>query len=143
VSGWGMQWLIVTVGDYLGRTYLPQISFLLVTSAPRILVLSLSRSLFVPLFLLCNISPSSTSPKPYINSDTLYFLILLSFGTTNGYISSLSMITASSPALNPRIVEEEKDVAGTLAAFCLVAGLAGGSLCSFGVTWLVSGSIFG
>lgn len=53
------------------------------------------------------------------------------------------MILASSPALNPALAEEEKDVAGTLAAFCLVAGLAGGSVCSFGVNWLVRGNAFG
>lgn len=41
------------------------------------------------------------------------------------------MILASAPALNTAIAEEEKDVAGTLAAFCLVAGLAGGSIASF------------
>jgi equilibrative nucleoside transporter 1/2/3 len=45
------------------------------------------------------------------------------------------MITASTPALNGAIGEDEKDVAGSLAAFCLVAGLAGGSLASFGVAW--------
>ncbi len=53
------------------------------------------------------------------------------------------MILASSPSLNHSIAEDEKDVAGTLAAFCLVAGLAGGSVCSFGVNWLVRGSAFG
>lgn len=53
------------------------------------------------------------------------------------------MILASSPPLNPRIEEEEKDVAGTVAAFCLVAGLAGGSLLSFGVNYLVHGSVLG
>ena len=51
------------------------------------------------------------------------------------------MILASSPGLNARITDEEKDVAGTLAAFCLVAGLAGGSICSFGVNKLVTGSL--
>jgi equilibrative nucleoside transporter 1/2/3 len=53
------------------------------------------------------------------------------------------MILASSPALNPRIADEEKDIAGTLAAFCLVAGLAAGSICSFGASWLVSGNALG
>ena len=53
------------------------------------------------------------------------------------------MILASSPTLNPRIADEEKDVAGTLAAFCLVAGLAGGSISSFGVNWLVRGNALG
>jgi equilibrative nucleoside transporter 1/2/3 len=53
------------------------------------------------------------------------------------------MILASSPTLNPKISDEEKDIAGTLAAFCLVAGLAGGSICSFGVNWLVGGNVMG
>ena len=57
----------------------------------------------------------------------------------SSYISSLSMILASSPSLNEVIEGDEKDVAGTLAAFCLVAGLAGGSLCSFGMNWWVRG----
>jgi equilibrative nucleoside transporter 1/2/3 len=80
------------------------------------------------------------SSAPIINSDTIYLLILLGFGLTNGGISSLSMILASSPTLNSEINDEEKDVAGTLAAFCLVAGLAGGSVLSFGVTRLVGGT---
>lgn len=50
------------------------------------------------------------------------------------------MILASSPGLNPRIEDGEKDVAGTLAAFCLVTGLAVGSVASFGVNWVVRGS---
>ncbi len=49
------------------------------------------------------------------------------------------MIVSSSPALNPAIEEEEKDIAGSLAATSLVAGLAGGSLASFVVRWLMTG----
>jgi equilibrative nucleoside transporter 1/2/3 len=53
------------------------------------------------------------------------------------------MMFASSPELNPAITEDEKDIAGTLAAFSLVSGLAIGSLCSFGVSHAISGSYFG
>jgi equilibrative nucleoside transporter 1/2/3 len=53
------------------------------------------------------------------------------------------MITASSPQLNPAISEDEKDIAGTLAAFSLVSGLALGSLASFAVNYFINGSIFG
>jgi equilibrative nucleoside transporter 1/2/3 len=53
------------------------------------------------------------------------------------------MIHASSPALNPAISEDEKDIAGTLAAFSLVSGLAVGSLCSFAVNYIINGNIFG
>ena len=52
------------------------------------------------------------------------------------------MIVASSPALNPNISDSEKDVAGTLAAFCLVGGLLGGSLMSFAVNWMARGNPF-
>jgi equilibrative nucleoside transporter 1/2/3 len=53
------------------------------------------------------------------------------------------MIYASSPAHNPAISEDEKDIAGTLAAFSLVSGLTLGSLCSFAVNYYINGSIFG
>jgi solute carrier family 29 (equilibrative nucleoside transporter), member 1/2/3 len=49
------------------------------------------------------------------------------------------MIVSSSPVLNPRIKDSEKDIAGTLAAFCLVAGLAMGSIASFAVRGLMRG----
>lgn len=55
-------------------------------------------------------------------------------------ISTLCMMHASTPALNPNITEDEKDVAGTLAAFCLVLGLAIGSVCSIGVSSIISSS---
>ncbi|WWD15728.1 hypothetical protein CI109_100150 [Kwoniella shandongensis] len=133
-----LHFLIFNIGDYLGRTYLPSISFLLLTSHSHILLASFARTLFVPLLFACNVTPRSIDSVPVINSDLAYFGIILFFGITNGYIGSLCMIVASSPALNPKLEEDEKDVAGTLASFCLVAGLAGGSLSSFAVTWAVN-----
>lgn len=131
------------VGDYLGRTYIPRLPNCLPSSQNTVLALSFSRTFLIPLFLLCNVNPDPTSPvhsTPWINSDLAYFTVLLVFGLTNGWISSLCMILASNPVLNPRIQEGEKDVAGTLAAFCLVSGLAAGSVASFGVNWIVRGS---
>jgi equilibrative nucleoside transporter 1/2/3 len=83
------QWLFrflhcadITVGDYLGRTYLPSIPSLLITSPPRVLLMSLSRIIFVPLFLACNVS---TRPgMGWISSDLVYLVILLAFGASNG-----------------------------------------------------------
>ncbi|KAK8869994.1 hypothetical protein IAR55_000564 [Kwoniella newhampshirensis] len=133
-----LHFLIFNIGDYLGRTYLPSISFLRITSPPRILLASLARTLFIPLLFACNVSPRPVTSVPLINSDLLYFGIILLFGLSNGYIGSLCMIVASSPTLNPKLEEDERDVAGTLASFCLVTGLAGGSLCSFAVTWAIN-----
>jgi len=63
-------------------------------------------------------------------------LILLAFGWSNGYVSSLGMIASASVEHNPRLKgrREDVDVAATVASFCLVAGLAVGSLISFAVT---------
>jgi equilibrative nucleoside transporter 1/2/3 len=79
------------VGDYLGRTYLPAIPLLLITNSRHVLCLSLARTLWIPLFLLCNVAPTSTSSPPLLNSDTVYFFILLGFGVTNGYVVPLSL----------------------------------------------------
>jgi equilibrative nucleoside transporter 1/2/3 len=78
--------LTPVVGDFVGRTYLPAIPSLLITNPRRVLALSLARTLFVPLFLACNVavSPATTGSKPLLNSDTAYFLILIAFGLTNG-----------------------------------------------------------
>ena len=118
----------------MGRTYLPLLPSLLVTSHPRVLLLALLRIIFIPLFISCNLSTSPAAPL--IRSDLLYFGICLLCGLSNGYIGSLCMIVASTPGLNPRITEEEKDYAGTLGAFFLVGGLSLGSMASFGVAKL-------
>lgn len=139
-----LHFLLFNIGDYIGRTYAPAIPALFITAQRRILLLSLARTLFIPVFLACNVVTAATSGadrSPLIESDVAYFAILLLFGITNGWTSSLCMITASSPALNPGVEESEKDVAGTMAGFCLVAGLAGGSVASFGVNWFVRGSL--
>ncbi|WWC61367.1 uncharacterized protein I303_103948 [Kwoniella dejecticola CBS 10117] len=130
-----LHFLLFNIGDYCGRTYLPSIQAIFTTSPPRILLLSLSRTLFIPLLFLCNTTPRTTTPV--FDSDLIYLLIILSLGMTNGYIGSMCMIVASSPELNKRIEDNERDVAGTLASFCLVAGLAGGSAASFLVTYLI------
>ena len=75
-----IHFLVFNVGDYAGRTYLP--SMAPVTSHPRIILMSIFRTVFIPIFLACNVTPRTSSPL--INSDTAYFLILLLFGLTNG-----------------------------------------------------------
>jgi equilibrative nucleoside transporter 1/2/3 len=77
--------LMIIAGDYIGRTYIPSISSLLFTSHPQILLMSVSRILFIPLFLACNLSTSIGTP--YINSDLIYLVLLILFGITNGYVS--------------------------------------------------------
>ena len=134
-----IHFLIFNVGDLVGR-YLPMVHRVQIWSSRSHVYMALSRTLFIPLFLLCNIQrPSSltvpVSGGPVINSDALFFLILLFFGITNGYIGSLVMMAAPSREHNPRLKYRPEDVetAATIAQFCLVGGLAVGSFMSFGV----------
>lgn len=130
-----VHFLVFNIGDFLGR-YLCSIPRLLIWSARRLLSLSLARTLFIPVFLMCNIQRGpSTGTSGFISSDILYMLILLVFGITNGYLSSLFMMSAPSVEHNPylRGRVEDVDVAATVASFFLIGGLVIGSFASFGV----------
>jgi solute carrier family 29 (equilibrative nucleoside transporter), member 1/2/3 len=67
--------------------------------------------------------------------------ILLLFGTSNGYVSSLCMMAAPSLEFNRRLGgrREDVDIAATVASFCLVGGLAIGSIASFAVRAAICG----
>lgn len=132
-----VHFLVFNVGDFFGR-YICSFPRLIIWSAKRLLTLSLTRTLFIPVFLMCNIQRSSASPaasSAVVSSDILYMVILLAFGLSNGYVSSLCMMSAPSVTHNPRLKGriEDVDVAATVASFCLVGGLAVGSFMSFGV----------
>ncbi|EGO01624.1 hypothetical protein SERLA73DRAFT_177038 [Serpula lacrymans var. lacrymans S7.3] len=127
--------LIFNIGDFAGR-YICSFPRLIIWSARRQVTLAALRTLFIPLFLMCNVQGQSSTNviTPIITSDILYMLILCMFGVTNGYVSSISMIAAPSLEHNPRLKgREDVDVAATVANFCLTAGLAVGSVASFAV----------
>lgn len=131
-----IHFLMFNVGDFAGRT-ICSFPRLHVWSAHRLLTLSLLRTLFIPLFLMCNVQwgSSSSSAGPVISSDVMFMLIVLFFGLSNGYVSSMCMMAAPSITHNPRLKgrTEDVDVAATVASFCLVGGLAVGSMLSFAV----------
>ncbi|KIY71807.1 hypothetical protein CYLTODRAFT_368694 [Cylindrobasidium torrendii FP15055 ss-10] len=136
-----IHFFVFGVGDLAGRSICSYRQFQ-VWDAKRLLVLSLARTLFIPLFLLCNVQrPSATDSAytPIINSDWAFMFILFVFALTNGQVSSMCMMAAPSLEHNPRLKgnKEDIDVAATVASFCLVVGLALGSLSSFAVRWLV------
>ena len=103
--------------------------------------MALLRTLFVPLFMLCNVDQATgTAVSPIIGSDVLFMIILLAMGYTNGYVATLAMLAVSSLEHNPRLqgIREDVDVAATLGGAFLNLGLALGSLSSFGVQALIS-----
>jgi len=137
-----IHFLVFNIGDLIGR-YACSFPKLVVWSANRLLLLSLARTLFVPLFLICNVQRGSTTAvyHPIIDSDWLFMIILCLFGWSNGYVSTLCLMSAPSLEHNPRLRgrAEDVDVAATVATFCSVAGLAVGSMFSFAVAAMICG----
>ncbi|KAG6833854.1 hypothetical protein H0H87_011788 [Tephrocybe sp. NHM501043] len=137
-----IHFLVFNIGDFLGR-YVCSVPSLIIWSAKWLTALSFSRTLFIPIFLMCNIQrPSTEFPTPpIINSDFLFMLILFALGASNGYVSSLCMMSAPSLNHNPRLKgrKEDVDVAATVASFALVGGLALGSVASFAVRAAICG----
>jgi len=135
-----LHFVVYNVGDWFGR-YLCGIPRLLIWCARRLLILSLLRTLFIPLFLACNLQHDASSPStpPIINSDLLFMLLLFAFGVSNGYVSSMGLIAAPSLEHNPRLKgrKEDVDIAAPIASFCLVGGLVIGSILSFIVRAIV------
>ena len=109
------------LGDLLGRIVCgwPQFT----TKNPTVLViLSMARILFIPLYFMCNIRGQGA----VIESDFFYWLVQLVFGFTNGWIGSNCMMAAPS-----FVNEDEVEPSGGFMGFCLVVGLACGSVLSF------------
>ncbi|KAF3906343.1 hypothetical protein ABW20_dc0103932 [Dactylellina cionopaga] len=108
-------------GDLLGRVIcgFP----MLACRNPTILAIAATvRVVYLPLYLLCNIKGAGAR----VDSDFFYELVQFTFGLTNGYIGSNTMMTA------PTLVNEDEIAAsGGFMGLCLVAGLAAGSTASF------------
>ena len=149
--------LVCSGGDFLGRTlptFLP-----LISSQPSLLSLALLRIAFIPFFLLTS-SASSTVPDgifllglgllgisngfvafvPSPSSLPRFFPSFFRSHQANAssftrlsLFSTNALILSSSPALNPNIEPEEREVASVVAIFILVGGLVGGSAASFGL----------
>jgi len=76
---------------------------------------------------------------PVINSDSIFMFILFLFGWSNGYVSSLCMMSAPSLEHNAQLEGriEDVDVAPTIANFFLVGGLVIGSIASFAIKGVI------
>lgn len=84
----------------------------------------LSRVLFLPLLMMCNVPDS----KLYVlfRHDAGFVLLMALFSFTNGYLASLCMAYA------PQFVRsKDAETAGSLMTFFLVLGLASGASLSF------------
>ena len=100
--------------------------------SPRwLLGLTLLRSVFVPLFMMCNVVPSSgASPpaSPPLASDAWPLLVMAAFSLSNGWLTSCALMHAPE-AVPP----SERGRAGSLMICFLNGGLFVGSALSFAV----------
>ncbi|XP_043818638.1 equilibrative nucleoside transporter 1 isoform X1 [Dromiciops gliroides] len=113
------------VFDWAGRSLTTLYMWPKKDSQWQLPALVLSRILFVPLFMLCNVHPRNNLPVIF-HHDAWFIIFMIFFAFSNGYLASLCM------CFGPKKVKpSEAETAGTIMAFFLSLGLALGALLSF------------
>ncbi|XP_071779612.1 equilibrative nucleoside transporter 2-like [Centroberyx gerrardi] len=122
--------LIFNMCDWFGRTITSWIQWPRKESRlfPALVV---SRIVFVPLLMLCNVQSRSFLPV-YFPHDVAFAVIMMLFSLSSGYFVCLSMSYA------PQLVEpKDAETAGALMTFFLSLGLSIGAALSFPLRALV------
>ncbi|KAI9037899.1 nucleoside transmembrane transporter FUN26 [Aspergillus affinis] len=121
-----LAFLFWNIGDLAGRMAVLIPSLSLAHRPWSLFLLSLSRIIFIPLYLLCNIRGRGAA----VPSDFFYLgVVQLLFGVSNGYLGSCCMMGAGH-----WVEEDEREPTGGFMGLMLVGGLTVGSLLSFGVS---------
>ncbi|XP_034712688.1 equilibrative nucleoside transporter 2 [Etheostoma cragini] len=122
--------LIFNINDWFGRTITTLIRWPRKESRlfPALVV---SRVVFIPLLMLCNVQSRSYLPV-YFGHDAAFSVIMSLFSLSSGYFVCLSMSYA------PQLVEpKDAETAGALMTFFLALGLSIGAALSFPLRALV------
>uniref|UniRef100_UPI0037E88B15 equilibrative nucleoside transporter 2-like isoform X2 n=1 Tax=Semicossyphus pulcher TaxID=241346 RepID=UPI0037E88B15 len=116
--------LIFNINDWLGRTITTWLQW--PSKESRLFpALVVSRIVFVPLLMLCNVQSRSNLPV-YFPHDAAFTVIMVLFSLSSGYFVCLSMSYA------PQMVEsKDAETAGALMTFFLALGLSIGAAISF------------
>uniref|UniRef100_A0A3B3BM74 Solute carrier family 29 member 1b n=1 Tax=Oryzias melastigma TaxID=30732 RepID=A0A3B3BM74_ORYME len=85
----------------------------------------LCRTLFIPLFMLCNVEPRFHLPV-FFHHDGFFIVFMILFAFSNGYLASLCMCYGPK-----KVLPHEAETAGAIMAFFLSLGLALGAVSSF------------
>lgn len=144
-----LHFFLFNLSDLLGRTLPSVVPAALIRKAKALFSLSLLRSLFVPLFMSCNVVSTSQRTGPISkvtngvqpdgwlaglmqSSDAPFFGLMLLLGFSNGLVSTCIMISGPSRSklVNAKGASEGP-LAATLLSFWLCVGLAIGSGLSF------------
>ncbi|KAM3857341.1 equilibrative nucleoside transporter 2-like [Diretmus argenteus] len=122
--------LLFNMGDWFGRTITSWVQWPRKESRvfPALVV---SRVVFIPLLMLCNVQNRSLLPV-FFPHDAAFSVIMILFSLSSGYFVCLSMSYA------PQLVEpKDAETAGALMAFFLSLGLSIGAALSFPLRALV------
>ncbi|SGY79544.1 BQ5605_C008g05158 [Microbotryum silenes-dioicae] len=128
-----MSFAVFALGDWIGRI-VPQVKVFNFANIKVLMLSSIGRLVFIPLFFMCNTSYSQGTP--IINSDVVFLAIMFLFSLSNGYLSTLIMLAT---VIEPSLDEHEIDTAATCVSFYLTFGLAFGSFASFPVRAIACG----
>ncbi|XP_068569730.1 equilibrative nucleoside transporter 2-like [Cebidichthys violaceus] len=116
--------LVFNINDWFGRTVTTVIRWPRKESRlfPALVV---SRVVFIPLLMLCNVQSRSFLPV-FFSHDAAFSVIMTLFSLSSGYFVCLSMSYA------PQLVEQkDAETAGALMTFFLALGLSLGAALSF------------
>ncbi|XP_074480926.1 equilibrative nucleoside transporter 2-like [Sebastes fasciatus] len=122
--------LIFNLHDWIGRTVTTVVRWPCKESRlfPALVV---SRVVFIPLLMLCNVQNRSYLPV-YFSHDAVFAIIMTLFSLSSGYFVSLSMSYA------PQLVEsKDAETTGALMTFFLALGLSIGAAISFPLRALI------
>ncbi|KAI8602463.1 nucleoside transporter-domain-containing protein, partial [Dissophora ornata] len=132
-----LHFLTYNLGDWAGKA-LPSFAwFAPNTKHPtrkqqlRYMLSAFGRFVFIPIFLTANlpILPEKRLLPLLIQRDEVWFTLVFLFALSNGYLGSIIMMVGPACVLGG----EKKGRAGVKLGFWLTAGLALGSVASFGV----------
>ncbi|XP_033932969.1 equilibrative nucleoside transporter 1-like isoform X3 [Pseudochaenichthys georgianus] len=116
--------LLFNLSDWAGRSLTAFCMW--PPSDSRILPVSIiSRLVFPPLFMLCNVRPRQNLPVFFLH-DGWFILFMVLFAFSNGYLASLCMCFGPK-----KVLPHEAETAGAVMAFFLSLGLALGAGLSF------------
>lgn len=119
-------YVVWNLGDLLGRVFCGATnSIFLILDPNHLIIFSLLRFLYIPLFMTCNIHPSGSAPL--ISSDLWYIFLQFTFGFTNGQLATSCFMVVGDHCDN----DDEKKAAGGFTTVFLSTGLAVGSVLSY------------
>jgi len=124
--------LIFNFTDFVGRSLPSLISLPSKNSKYTLLALSLSRAAFFVLFAFCNAQPRGSDENVYFD-DSVFIILMILFGFSNGYIGTLSIKYA--PQFFTSAIEQKQ--VGKMMVFAISLGLASGAGFSFVIVSLI------